>query len=225
MKTDRLSSPQYQTHTWTGHAMARGYCGLVTPQVKLRNIKYGLISFCDGRCLAEVVKGYQEIMWGLRTGRGETVMRGDDDLLTAPLSSWPDSHCTLTALTLQLTVCWVLSVECWDVHIGLNTEQPCVPVCPGCAGCVWAPGSPPCQPPVLPAGGQTGRNTIRTRPETRESKNFTKMQTWTFCVSANAWLAWQLPQHLLWGANKHFIPGRNNLRSRSLFSVKRSCPN
>ena len=45
--------------------MARGYCGLVTPQVKLRNIKYGLISFCDGRCLGEVVKGYQEIMWRL----------------------------------------------------------------------------------------------------------------------------------------------------------------
>ena len=175
MKTDRLSSPQYQTHTWTGHAMVRGYCGLVTrPQVKLRNIKYGLISFCDGRCLAEVVKGYQEIMWRLGRERSRRLWWCERmisshlhrlTLISTAHLSLHTAHSLLSLSNLRCVECWVLRSSHWSDNWAALPVSPTV--CPGCALCVWAPGSPPCQPPVLPGGGQTGRNTIRTRPGTR----------------------------------------------------------
>ena len=224
MKTDRLSSPQYQTHTWTGHAMVRGYCGLVTrPQVKLRNIKYGPSSFCDGRCLGEVVKGYQEIMWRLgRRGAGDC-----DDVRRWSSHSSPDwlwspqhtSHCTLTALTLQLTVCWVLSVEMFTLVWILSSpvSQSVLAALAACERPARLPASRLC---YLLVDRQVGTQLGPDQGPEQEFHQNAKLN-----ISGNACLAWQLPQHLLSGANKHFIPGRNNLRGRSLFNVKCSCPN
>ena len=56
----------------------------------------------------------------------------------------------LSLSNLRCVECWVLSVECWDVDIGLITE----PSLSWLVWCVWAPGSPPCQQPELPGGRQ-----------------------------------------------------------------------
>ena len=192
MKTDRLPSPLHQAHTGTDFTPS--WWHQRRPQVKLRNIKYGLISFCDGRCQGEVVKGYQEVMWIV-----ETVMMWDCEMITTPTTPLTalQTHCSHSQ-TYGVLRCWdVEMLRCWDVemlrcwHWSDNWAQ----WCPSLSWLVWWRVS--ARLAGLPAAWVTWRWTDRSpptqlgpdqRPGTRDqSKNFTKMQSWTFCSSGNAW--------------------------------------
>ena len=118
----------------------------------------------------------------------------------------------------------LLSVECWDLHIGLITEQPSLSVPQSVLAALCACERPARRPAsrlcYLVVDRQVGTQLGPDQGPEQEFHQNAKLN-----ISGNACLAWQLPQHLLSGANKHFIPGRNNLRGRSLFNVKCSCPN
>ena len=83
----------------------------------------------------------------------------------------------------------LLSVECWDLHIGLITEQPSLSVPQSVLAALCACERPARRPAsrlcYLVVDRQVGTQLgLQTRDQ---SKNFTKMQSWTFLVMP-AWL-------------------------------------